>query len=80
MERVSFEIEREDVADALREQAAAHGRTLEQEVAAVVAKAVAPASTLVDRLIAISGDHNEIYLPSRDPIEPADVFFYHDFS
>lgn len=36
MERVSFEIERQDVADALHAQANAHGRTIEAELAALV--------------------------------------------
>lgn len=80
MERVSFDIDRADVADALREQAAAHGRTVEQEVSVVVANSVASKTTLVDRLIAIVGDDNEMYLPSRDWMEPESVFFNHDFS
>ena len=36
MERVSFDIERQDVADALHAQADAHGRTVEAELAALV--------------------------------------------
>lgn len=80
MERVSFDIEQPEVADALREQAAAHGRTVEQEVAVVVANGVVPQTTLVDRLIAICGDDNEMYLPGRDFMERESVFFNHDFS
>jgi plasmid stability protein len=80
VERVSFEIERKDVADALREQAASHGRTIEEEVAAVVARGVSAQVPLVDRLIAICGDDSEIYLPARDFMERESVFFNHDFS
>lgn len=80
MERVSFDIERQEVADALREQAAANGRTMEQEAAAVVAKGVAAQAPLVDRLIAICGDDSEMYLPARDLMETESVFFNHDFS
>ena len=36
MERVSFEIERQDVADALHAEAEAHGRSIEAELAALV--------------------------------------------
>lgn len=80
MERVSFDIDRQEVADALREQAAAHGRTFEEEVAAVVAQSVVAKAPLVDRLIAICGDDNEIYLPGRDLMARESVFFNHDFS
>ena len=36
MERVSFEIDRQDVVDALQADAAAHGRSVADEVAALV--------------------------------------------
>ena len=36
MERISFEIERQDVAEALQAEAAAHGRSVADEVAALV--------------------------------------------
>jgi plasmid stability protein len=36
MERISFEIERQDIAEALQADAAAHGRTIADEVAALV--------------------------------------------
>ncbi len=36
MERISFDIERQDVADALHAEAASHGRSIEEEVAALV--------------------------------------------
>ncbi len=36
MERISFDIARQDVADALHAEAASHGRSIEQEVAALV--------------------------------------------
>ncbi len=80
MERVSFDIERQDVADALRDQAALHGRTLEQELAAVVARGVTGQAPLVDRLIAICGDDNEMHLTMRDLMESESVFFNDDFS
>ena len=41
MERVSFEIERQDVADGLHAEAASHGRSVEEEVAALVEKTYA---------------------------------------
>ena len=43
MEKVSFEIEREDVAEALHAEAEAHGRSVEEELAALVEKTYAPA-------------------------------------
>lgn len=36
MERINFEIDRQDVADALRAEALAHGRSVADEVAALV--------------------------------------------
>ena len=42
MERLSFEIERPDVAEALHAQAEAHGRSVEAEVAALVEEVFAP--------------------------------------
>jgi plasmid stability protein len=41
VERVSFEIERQEVADALHAEAAAHGRSVAAEVAALVEKGLA---------------------------------------
>ena len=41
MERISFEIERQDVADALQAEAAAHGRSVADEVAALVVQTYA---------------------------------------
>lgn len=42
VERVSFEIDRDDVAAALHEQARANGRTVEAEIAALVERTYAP--------------------------------------
>ena len=42
MERISFEIERQDIAEALHETAEAHGRTVEEELAALVEKTYLP--------------------------------------
>lgn len=44
MERVSFEIDRDDVAAALHEEARANGRTVEAEIAALVERTYAPKS------------------------------------
>ncbi len=74
MERVSFEIERQDVADALHAEAAAHGRSVEAELAALVEKTYAAKAAArsagsgenwVAELIALA---REIDLP--DGIEP----------
>ncbi len=57
MERVSFEIERQDVAEALHAQAEAQGRSVEAELAALVEQTYAPATARqdsrarIDRLI-----------------------------
>jgi plasmid stability protein len=80
MDRVRIDIDREDIADALREQAASHGRSIEEELAAVVAQGVSAKRPLVDRLLAICGEDNEIYLPVRDLITEEHIFFDHDFS
>ncbi len=66
MDRVLIDIDQEGIADALREQAASHGRSIEEELAAVVAQGVSGNRPLVDRLLAICGEGNEIYLPVRD--------------
>lgn len=80
MERVRVDIDQEDIADALRELAASHGRTVDEEVAMVVAQGVSAGRPLVDRLLTICGEDNEIYLPVRDGITIEHVFFDHDFS
>lgn len=80
MDRFRIDIDREDIADALREQAACHGRSIEEELAAVVAQGVSAKRPLVDRLLAICGEDNEIYLPVRDLITEEHIFFDHDFS
>jgi plasmid stability protein len=41
MERINFEIERRDVTDALRAEASAHGRSVTDEVAALVERTYA---------------------------------------
>ena len=78
MERVIIDLDRAEVADALRAQAKAHGRTVAEEVAAVVQQQFAPA--LIDRLRAICGDSNELYLPCREVIEREPPFLHDDFS
>ncbi|WP_310476592.1 hypothetical protein [Sandarakinorhabdus sp.] len=77
MERVIVDLDRADVAEALRAQANAHGRTVAEEVAAVVQRQYAPA--LIDRLRAICGDSNELYLPSREVMEHEPPFLHDDF-
>lgn len=42
MERISFEIERQDVVEALHAQAEAHGRSVEAELAALVEETYGP--------------------------------------
>lgn len=42
MERVSFDIERKDIAEALHAEAAAQGRSIEAEVALLVERTYAP--------------------------------------
>ena len=62
MERISFELERQDVAEALRGAAETHGRSVEAELAALVertyapasAKAASPVDNWVDELIKIA--------------------------
>ena len=45
MERVSFEIERQEVADALHAEAAAHGRSVADELADLVERTYTPGSS-----------------------------------
>ena len=48
MERVSFEIARQDVADALHAQAEAAGRSVEAELAALVEQTYAPTDAIAE--------------------------------
>lgn len=73
-----------DVAENVRREAAAHGHSVEEEIASVVDRAFRRIDdtpvALVDRLIAIVGDDNEMYLPPRDLMEQEPVFVHDDFS
>lgn len=71
MERVSFEIERKDIAEALHAEAAAHGRSIEAEVASLVERTYAPKTqrngegeTSIARLRRM-GHGLELEVPSR---------------
>ena len=73
MERVSFDISRHDLADALPEQARANGRSVEEELAALVERTYAqPAprairesgESWVDELIRIADGAN-LQIPDR---------------
>jgi plasmid stability protein len=72
MERISFDIDRQEVADALHARAEAHGRSVEDEVAAIVEQSVAPkpvrdkaaSRARIERLVAL-GRGLEFDIPPR---------------
>jgi plasmid stability protein len=72
MDRISFDIGRKEVADALYAQAEAHGRSVGDEVAAIVEQSVAPkpvhdkatSRARIERLVAL-GRGLDFEIPRR---------------